>query len=95
MKSERGGDLHVFEGKVDRGGAITLPPDLRRALAGKRVSVRLVPRRDAAELAARGVSEVEIDRIAGIQSEPRDQVIRFLLTEGVLAKRPRLRGRRA
>jgi hypothetical protein len=35
----------------------------------------------------KGVSEEEIERISGFQLESREQVVRFLLSEGALQKK--------
>ncbi len=91
MRTERAGDRYVFEGRVDEAGTIAVPASWRKALAGKRLSVRLVPRHESAALRAAGVTEAEIDLIGSIQSEPRDQVIAFLLSEGSLQRRSRSR----
>ncbi len=94
MRTERAGDRYVFECRVDDAGMIAVPASWRKALAGKRLSVRLVPRHEAAALTAAGVTEDEIDLIGSIQSEPRDQVIAFLLSEGSLRRKSRSRSGR-
>jgi hypothetical protein len=83
-----------FEGSVDRNGMIRLPEHvhdlLKRHHIGK-VHVRLRVSTVAGVLRGLGVSEEEIDRIASVQLEPQDQVVKFLLAEGRLkAKRGRL-----
>ena len=40
----------------------------------------------SSELTARDVSDEEIERIGNLQLEDRDQVVKFLLSEGTLAK---------
>jgi hypothetical protein len=45
------------------------------------------------ELAARNVTDEEIERIGTIQFEDRDQVVKFLRAEGALAGNRRFRDR--
>ncbi len=94
MTTERGGDQFVFEWRMQESGTLAVPASIRKILAGKRVSVRLVPQDEAVRLSATGVTEAEIDLIGSIQSEQRGQVIRFLLSEGSLRRASRARTRR-
>ena len=48
--------------------------------------VRLTAKALSAELKASNVSEAEIERIGSLQLESRDQVVKFLLSEGALVK---------
>lgn len=60
---------------------------------GDRVSVRVSDAALSRRLAALGVTENEVDTIAAMQLEPREQVARFLAAEGSLAKRAAFRRR--
>lgn len=73
-----------FVARIDGRGNIAVPPELARRFAGKRVHVRLNNREVAAELKARNVTEEEVDRIADVQRESREQIVAFLLSEGAL-----------
>lgn len=82
-----------FEAEVTEHGTIQVPGPLSRGLApGARVTVRLT-RGVVGALRKRGVSEEEIERIAALQLEPRENVLRFLGAEGALAAH-RPKGRR-
>jgi hypothetical protein len=79
-----------FETVVGEGGVIRIPDGLLKEIGsgvGRKVRVRLSVRRISEALKRRGVTEAEVDRISGLQLEARERVIRFLLSEGVLAKR--------
>ena len=87
-----GPDLE-FEATLSAEGALEFPSEvsaLLRELRGRRLRVRLRTLEAAAGLQARGVSDEEITTIAALQSEEREAVVRFLLSEGVLR---RARGR--
>lgn len=95
MTDRRAGKLE-FDAVVGPGGTLTLPPDLLGGMNGARVRVLLTEEIVAQELAAAGVTEEEVQRIAGRQMEPRERVLRFLLSEGSApryGKRTRRRGR--
>lgn len=88
-----GTDLE-FEARLSSEGVLEFPPELSeqlRALRGSRLRVRLRTQETAAGLQARRVSDEEISAIASLQSEEREAVVRFLLSEGAL----RRAGRRA
>jgi len=77
-----------FEANVDHGGNIRIPEDLVKVLDladGGKVSVRVTGRSAMTVLNRRGVTNEEIDRIAAMQLESPDQVVKFLLTEGILS----------
>jgi hypothetical protein len=83
------GTIVEFDGIIDPRGRISVPqPVLERFRggAGGKVRVRLTLHRIASELKRRSVTEDEIDRIARVQLETRDQVVRFLFSEGALGK---------
>ena len=73
-----------FETVVDRDGKIIIPKNLLSGFARRKVHVRISKQEIAAELTANGVTDDEIERISSLQLEVREQVIKFLLTEGVL-----------
>jgi hypothetical protein len=73
-----------FAGVVDRSGALHVSEEGRRLLAPMegRVHVRVSRSRLPARLLQRFVTDEEVDQIAEMQFEPRNQVLKFLLTEG-------------
>ena len=74
-----------FTAKVGRDGTIAVPEEtLRQVQSGEKVHVRLSPIHLNAQLRERGVTEEEVDRISAAQLESRDQVVKFLLSEGSL-----------
>lgn len=81
-----------FDAMVDEGGRITLPETLIKEVGTNPIHVRLTMKSIHTDLKERSVSEDEIERIGAIQLEPREQVVKFLLSEGVL-KRSSLRRR--
>ena len=76
--------VNEFEALIDEEGNIAIPPDLLKELVGRKLHVRIQKREVAAALQEKGVTEDEIARLAKIQLEPREQVIKFLLSEGAL-----------
>ncbi len=74
-----------FDTEIEKDGTIRLPVsivdqmDLR---PGTKLQVRVSSTALSSALREREVTEEEIERIAGIQLEPREQVIKFLLSEG-------------
>ena len=77
-----------FEATVTKDGALMVPPSiLERFLLkqGSIVHVRMTARRLSKRLKERTVTEEEVERIGGLQLEPRESVIRFLTAEGSLA----------
>ena len=79
-----------FETKVNRNGRVefSLPVTLLGAEPGSDVTVSIVPGRISKILDAREVTNEEVDRIAALQYEDRQNVIRFLEAEGALAFTP-------
>lgn len=75
-----------FETILDRSGKIVVPERVFEEFGriGGAIHVRLSVKVISSELNARNVSEEEIERIASIQRESRDQVVKFLLSEGIL-----------
>jgi hypothetical protein len=81
-----------FDGVVSETGTVEAPPEVASALVslrGTKVRVRVRSRERAAALEARGVTDEEISRIADLQAEVPEAVIRFLLSEGVLRRSTR------
>ena len=71
---------------------IAIPGHVLRAFApGSTVTVRLTPGAVGGGLRRRGVTEDEIERISARQLEPRENVVRFLGTEGSLGSSARFR----
>ena len=79
-----------FEGMIDEHGAIVVPDaalDHFPKGSGNKVHVRLTGPRISSALKEKRVNEDEIERIASLQLESRDQVVTFLLSEGSLRNR--------
>ena len=79
-----------FESVIDAGGNIQVPPEVRRQVEqtpGMKLHVRLTGSAIHASLKDRGVNEEEIERIGTLQLEPREQVVKFLLSEGACARK--------
>lgn len=84
-----------FETVLGDKGGLVVPAALLKhhgLKGGTKVHVRLTEHALSSRLHRRGVTEEEIERIAGLQLEPREQVVKFLLSEGVL--RDRWQGKR-
>ncbi len=76
-----------FTGVLDAEGKIAVPDALRKALAesgARKIHVRLSPLTVNAGLRAQGVTEEEIDHLCMAQLETREQVVKFLLSEGAM-----------
>jgi hypothetical protein len=75
-----------FEGSIDGRGKITVPRSILAQLGkgSSSIRVRLTSKVISSALKNKNVGEEEIERIAGLQLESRDQVVKFLLSEGVL-----------
>ncbi|HUL45294.1 MAG TPA: hypothetical protein VLY03_13150 [Bacteroidota bacterium] len=75
------------EVRVGHGGVINLPPPIAaRIQEGKRMTIRLTDGTVSAKLRRRGVTEAEIELIASLQWEQREQVINFLESEGSVSR---------
>ena len=75
-----------FEVEVGPDGALALPRALAvRFRPGSKITVRVTDGTVSASLRRRGVTEEEVERIAMVQCESREQAILFLSGEGVLA----------
>jgi hypothetical protein len=78
-----------FEAVIGAGGRIDVPPPVLRRLgahAGTRVRVHILPAHVAQALDRYDVSAGELERIAAVQRESEEQVIAFLLAEGILSR---------
>jgi len=73
-----------FDATVDESGRITLPENAIKEVGKSSIHVRLTMKSIHSDLKERSVSEDEIEHIGAIQLEPREQVVKFLLSEGVL-----------
>ena len=77
-----------FEAILDESGKIAVPESVSDEFGiGGAIHVRLTAKAISSELKSRNVSEEEIERIGSIQLESREQVVRFLLSEGALEKK--------
>ena len=84
-----------FEAVIGADGKIGVPAKIIRRLgthAGSPLRVRLLPEVLVKALERKNVTAAEVETIAAVQLEDREQVIRFLLSEGSLAP-GRLRAR--
>ncbi len=78
-----------FEGVVDEHGRIAVPPAVLAGLDRRSRStlhVRLTSKVINTALRKNDVTEEEVDRIAALQLETREQVVKFLLSEGALQR---------
>jgi len=85
-----------FEGVIDEHGKIAVPKALLKRCetgTGGKVHVRLTGTLISAELKDRRVSGEEIEQIASLQRESRDQVVKFLLSEGAWRNHKALKGK--
>ena len=84
-----------FESSIDRQGRISVPPSILAQLSkgSRSVRVRLTSKVVSAALKRRDVQEEEIERIAALQLETREQVVKFLLSEGALRRHKVLKRR--
>lgn len=73
-----------FEALVDDEGKILVPSELLGEFSRKRIHVRISSRENDAGLKENNVTEDELDRISSLQLESREQVVKFLLSEGAL-----------
>ncbi|MEK6756132.1 MAG: hypothetical protein AABZ02_08280 [Bacteroidota bacterium] len=93
---ERAEDSIELDVEVDDSGNVVLPVAVVRRLGakgGSKLHVRITARKLSADLAQRMVTEEEIERIGRMQFEERHNVIRFLASEGRLAKYKKFRRR--
>ncbi|OGU28806.1 MAG: hypothetical protein A2X67_09670 [Ignavibacteria bacterium GWA2_55_11] len=68
-------------------GSVVIPASVLRRMGfdpGQRMSVRVTALALSEELEQRGVGEDEVDRISETQMEPRENVLKFLASEGRL-----------
>jgi len=75
------------EVRIGHGGVITLPPTIAaRFQEEKRITVRVTDGSVSSKLRKRGVTEEEIEQIASLQWEQRENVLGFLETEGIFPR---------
>lgn len=76
-----------FEAHVDSEGTIVIPRAIAKKLGkGKSITVRLTEGVVSNKLRDRSVTEDELEFIAGLQLERREDIICFLESEGILGK---------
>ena len=90
--------------RIPADGALVVPKEVLNRLnvrVGDRVHLQVTTNVLSRDLKQRNVTEQEIERIAGVQLEPRENVVRFLATEsrlsgnrGFIRRAGGLRGRR-
>ncbi|MGB2867487.1 MAG: hypothetical protein WBD36_03475 [Bacteroidota bacterium] len=88
MDSEKSQQSAEIALRIDRNGVLTVPAETLarlKARAGSTVHVRLTVDVVSKSLAKRTVTEEEIESIGRLQLEPRENVIKFLVAEGMLA----------
>lgn len=76
-----------FDSTIEADGTITVPGEIlarARTEFGHKVRVRLLDRKEAAVLRERKIGDEEIESIARLQLESREQVVKFLMSEGAL-----------
>lgn len=89
--------VQEFEGVLEQDGTIGVPPEIAERFSGAKLHVRIEKKEINDRLMKNNVTEEEIERISALQLESREQVIKFLLSQGMLAKRAsgRRRGKEA
>ena len=92
----------AFEAEIDGDGRVKFSQPVAEELrlkTGAKVTVRIAGGVLSEQLTARDVSNEEIERIGNVQLEDRDQVVKFLLSEGSLSRsnsfKARVKGRRS
>ena len=92
----------AFEAEIDGDGRVQFSRPVAgelRLKTGAKVTVSIAGGVLSKELTAREVSNEEIERIGNVQLEDREQVVKFLLSEGSLSRsgslRRRVKGRRS
>jgi hypothetical protein len=80
---DRAYQILEFEVFVEKDGSLTFPAAIVRKLRrGKHFVVRLSEGTIIRTLRRRGITEDDIEEIARMQLEPRENIIQFLLSEG-------------
>lgn len=96
MDSEQSRQSIEFELRVDRDGSLKIPAGMvqqLKARSGSTVHVRLTADIISKSLAKKAVTEEEIESIGRLQLEPRENVVKFLMAEGMLAGNKGFRNR--
>ncbi len=81
---QRNASVNEFETAIDHEGKIAVPDHVVKHFGGKKLHVRVMSNEISDALREKSVTEEEVERIAGLQREPREQVITFLMSEGSL-----------
>ena len=87
MSKQTGDRIHQFE-TLFNGERIELPKSVVDKLANsgaKKISVRILSKPISDTLNRLGIMEDEIDGIGSLQLEPRENVLSFLASQGVLS----------
>lgn len=79
--------MQEFEGVLEQDGTITVPPEIAERFSDAKLHVRIEKKEINDRLKKNNVTEEEIERISALQIESREQVVKFLLSQGMLAKR--------
>ncbi len=75
--------------EIPADGSVSIPAAYLRRVGygpGQRVSVRVTELVISDELRRKGIGEEEVGTIGGVQLEPRENVLTFLASEGMLAR---------
>ncbi len=75
-----------FHALIDDDGRITVPTELAKQFAGRKLHVRLHEEEISSGLREKAVTEDEIERIERVQRDSREQIVKFLLSEGLLKR---------
>ncbi len=86
--------VQEFEGVLEPDGTIAVPPKIAERFSGAKLQVRIEKKEISDRLKKNNVTEEEIERISALQLESREQVVKFLLSQGMLARRSASRRRR-
>lgn len=90
---ERNSSAVEFEAVIDHEGKIAVPVRVAKQWGGKKLHVRLMTSEISDALREKSVTEEEVEQIAALQLETREQVITFLMSEGSLRNRRAFRQR--
>ncbi|MBX2992272.1 MAG: hypothetical protein KF749_14055 [Bacteroidetes bacterium] len=79
--------VQEFDCFLEQDGTIAVPREIAERFSGSKLHVLLERKEISDRLKKNNVTEGEIERISALQLETREQVIKFLLSQGTLAKR--------
>ena len=75
-----------FETSIDHRGVIRIPATIAATIQkGKRVTIRITKGTVSRSLSMRGIGEDDVERMAIMQREEREDILRFLHAEGSLS----------